>query len=178
MSFFVSGPYDDGDAVTGHYYQMAGRPERAQVWGYTAGLSFAAGDDIAVHGISSAPMVQVTVARDGLVPCEVLRADVAMSWAETPLDCSVKGCDWPEVWRFVVPVNWTSGVYVVTFAIEGHSSQHMFVVRAAQPRHRLVLVLATGTWCAYNDWGGSNHYQGLVGDRRTDAAHDVSLLRP
>ncbi len=40
------------------------------------------------------------------------------------------------------------------------------------------MVLATGTWCAYNDWGGSNHYQGMIGPRQTDAAHDVSLLRP
>ncbi|MBC7736942.1 MAG: hypothetical protein H7245_06905, partial [Candidatus Saccharibacteria bacterium] len=178
MSFFVGGPHDDGDAVTGHYYEMATGPDRAQVWFYTAGLSFTAGDEIVLHGISSAPRARIIVVRDGLVPLQKLQAEVAMTWAETPLDCSVKGCDWPEVWRFVVPRDWTSGVYVVTFVIDGHSSQHMFVVRAAQPLHRLVMVLATGTWCAYNDWGGSNHYQGLVGDRRTDAAHDVSLLRP
>jgi len=108
----------------------------------------------------------------------VLRAEIGMTWADTPLDCSVRGCDWPEVWRFAVPGDWASGVYTVMLVVQGHSSQHMFVVRALQPRNRLVMVLATGTWCAYNDWGGSNPYQGLVGDRQTDAAHDVSLLRP
>ena len=178
MSCFVSGPYDDGDAVTGHYYEMAGGRERAQVWLYTAGLSYAAGDEVVLHGMSSAPVARVTVARDGVVPLEVLRAFVAMTWCETRFDCSVRGCDWPEVWRFVVPGDWVSGVYTVTMVVEGHSSQHMFVVRASCPRNRLVMVLTTGTWCAYNDWGGSNHYQGLVGDRQTDAAHDVSLLRP
>ena len=39
-------------------------------------------------------------------------------------------------------------------------------------------VVTTGTWCAYNDWGGSNHYQGLTGPEGRDFAARVSLLRP
>ena len=40
------------------------------------------------------------------------------------------------------------------------------------------MILTTGTWCAYNDWGGSNHYQGLTGPQGADFAPHVSLLRP
>ena len=50
--------------------------------------------------------------------------------------------------------------------------------RAAQPGAKIAMVLATGTWCAYNDWGGSNHYQGLTGPKGRDFAPEVSLHRP
>jgi hypothetical protein len=176
MSFFVAGPYDDGDAVTGHYYEVA-HGTSPQVWAYTDALSYAPGDTVVLHGMSTAATARVTVVRDGLTPQTMLQADVPMGFHPTPPDCSVRGCDWPEVWRFAVP-DWRSGVYVITLVVDGHSSQHMFVLRAATPQNRLVMVLTTGTWCAYNDWGGSNHYQGLLGPRQTDAAHDVSLLRP
>ena len=41
----------------------------------------------------------------------------------------------------------------------------------------MTLILATGTWCAYNDWGGSNHYQGLCGPTGGDFAAEVSVAR-
>lgn len=119
----------------------------------------------------------MTVARDGIVPEVVAGARVKLGLAETPFHASVTGCGWPVAWRFRVG-EWRSGVYTVTMVVEGHASRHMFVLRAVRPSARIGMVLATGTWCAYNDWGGSNHYQGLLGERQTDAAHDVSLLRP
>ena len=178
QGFFVAGPFDDGDAVTGHYYEMASAdPQRAQVWGYTDGVSYAPGDDVALHMMGRGE-AHVVVARDGLVPEVVLDRRVTVGFAATPPDCSVRGCGWPVALRFAVGAEWRSGVYTVAMVVEGHASQHMFVVRAARPAARVLMILATGTWCAYNDWGGSNHYQGLVGPRQTDAAHEVSLLRP
>ncbi|MEO8244482.1 MAG: N,N-dimethylformamidase beta subunit family domain-containing protein [bacterium] len=177
MSFLISGPYDDGDPVTGHYYEMASAdPTRAQVWGYSSALSYAVGDEVVLHGMSSATTARLVIARDGLEPAVVLSRDVAMQFATTPNDCSVMGCSWPEVLRFRVPEDWVSGVYTVSLMVPGHLSEHIFVIRRRQ--HRMLMILATGTWCAYNDWGGSNHYQGMIGPRQTDAAHDVSMLRP
>lgn len=177
--FFVAGPYDDGEAVTGHYYEIASNdPNRPQVWGYTGALSYAPGDTLVLHGMSSAAHAHLTIARDGTVPQIVHEQKIPMTFAETPADCSVKGCDWPEVLRMPVPAGWQSGVYTVTLTIPGHQSQHMFVLRAAKPVARIAMVLATGTWCAYNDWGGSNHYQGLTGTSGGDFAPHVSLLRP
>ena len=179
QGFFVAGPHDDGDPVTGHCYEVASDdPLRAQVWGYTDRLSYAPGDTVALHIMSSASMVRVVISRDGLVPQVVLDREVAGGFCMTPNDCSVTGCDWPERLRLPVPNSWKSGVYTVAFAIPGHHSEHMFVIRAASPQNHLLMILTTGTWCAYNDWGGSNHYQGLVGPRQTDAAHEVSMLRP
>lgn len=179
QGFFIPGPYDDGDPVTGHYFEMAA-PDRTrpQIWAYTSALSYAPGEEVVLHATSTAGKAQVRIARDGVRPQVVLEREIAVGFAETPAECSVTGCGWPEVMRFRVPEDWKSGVYTVALTVAGHQSEHMFVVRPGVATARVLMVLATGTWCAYNDWGGSNHYQGIVGPRQTDAAHDVSLLRP
>ncbi len=175
---FIPGPYDDGDAVTGHYYEMASAdPKRAQIWGYTDRLSYAPGEEVALHLMGRGD-AHIVVRRDGLVPEVVVDRHVRATFHETPNDCSVTGCGWPVGLRFAVEKHWRSGVHTVVMTVDGHQSEHMFVLRAAKPQARVLMILATGTWAAYNDWGGSNHYQGLVGPRQTDAAHDVSLLRP
>ena len=177
--FFVAGPFDDGDAVTGHYYEVAsGDPTCAQVWGYSNALSYVPGEELSLHVMSRASTVRVVVQRDGLMPQVVLDREVSGGFRPTPNDCSVMGCGWPERLRMVIPEYWKSGVYTVTFSTPGHQTEHMFVLKVAKPQARILMILATGTWCAYNDWGGSNHYQGLIGSRQTDAAHEVSLLRP
>lgn len=179
QGFFVAGPFDDGDPVTGHYYEVASPDAaRPQVWGYTGALSHLPGEVLRLHLSSTAPQVQVEIARDGLAPQVVFAGDVAARFAPTPADCSVTGCGWPEALALPIPADWQSGVYTVTLTVPGHQSQHMFVLRAARPTAGIVMVLATGTWCAYNDWGGSNHYQGLTGPRGDDFAAHVSLLRP
>ncbi len=61
--------------VTGHYYEVASSdPSRAQVWAYTSALSYAAGDEVVLHGMSSAAVAHVEITRDGLVPEVVLSA--------------------------------------------------------------------------------------------------------
>ncbi len=177
--FFVAGPHDDGDPVTGHYFEVASPdPNRAQVWGYTDHLTYAPGDRLALHVMSSAPKARLTIARDGLAPETMLDTEIALTFAPTPADCSVSGCGWPERHVLIIPDSWQSGVYIVTLTVPGHQSQHMFVLRAARPGAKICMVLATGTWAAYNDWGGSNHYQGLTGPGGADFAPHVSLLRP
>ena len=179
QGFFIPGPFDDGDPVTGHYYEMASPDRnRPQVWGYTDGLCYKPGDSLRLHLTSTAPKARVTIRRDGLSPEIVFQAEIVTTFATTPNNCSEIGCDWPEALCHPIPESWKSGLYTVTLTISGHQSEHMFVLRAAQPQARIALVLATGTWCAYNDWGGSNHYQGLTGPRGDDFAAHVSLLRP
>ena len=178
---FVAGPFDDGSSVTGHYYEMASRdPSFPQVWGYTGALSYAPGEVLTLHAMSSAAMAGMVIARDGNVPELVPTTEFAVGFCETPNDCSVMGCCWPERFRLTIPLNWKSGVYTVTLTVPGHKSEHMFILkaRANQPTAKILMILATGTWCAYNDWGGSNHYTGITGPRQTDFAANVSLLRP
>ncbi len=179
QGFFVTGPSDDGDPVTGHYYQTASDdPTRPQVWGYTAAISYAPGETLRLHAMSSAPRARLTIARDGLTPKTVLQTTIATVFAPTHADCSVKGCGWPVAYEAVIPQDWATGVYVVNLSIEGHTSQAVFVLKLARPAAKLAIILCTGTWCAYNDWGGSNHYQGLTGASGRDFAAKVSSQRP
>jgi len=177
--FFVAGPFDDGDPVTGHYYETASNDaERAQVWGYTDRLSYLSGDDLVIHAISNAPKARLTIFRDALNPELMFQTEIIGGFAETSGDCSVKGCNWPGRFRVTIPPTWRSGVYTFELSVPGHSSEGMFVVRSAHPQAKILMLLATGTWCAYNDWGGSNHYQGLTGPRGDDFAAEVSMHRP
>lgn len=176
--FFIPGPYDDGDPVTGHYYQMAsGDPTLPQAWCYTDAISYAPGDRLTLHAICTAPTARLTIAKDGRQPHIVLEADIPTTFAATPEQASVTGCHWPRAFQTVLP-DWPSGVYRITLATPGHQSEHMFVLRAPKPAAKILMLLCTGTWCAYNDWAGSNHYQGLTGPRKTDFAANVSLHRP
>ena len=179
QGFFTASPFDDGDPVTGHYYETASAdPARPQVWGYTGALSYRPGDTLTLHAMSNAPRIRVTIARDGLTPETVWTGEIDGGFAETPADCSVKGCAWPERLTLPIPQDWRSGVYTIRLTVPGHESEHMFVLRAATPTAKIALVLATGTWCAYSDWGGSNHYQGLTGPKGDEFSAHVSLLRP
>ena len=179
QGFFIAGPQDDGDPVTGHYYEVSSSdPTRPQVWAYSDALSYAPGQTLRLHGMATAPAAGLVIARDGMAPQVVVDTRVAMTFCATPQACSVMGCGWPERFAMTVPGDWRSGVYTATLTIPGHQSQHMFIVRPARPRARIVMILTTGTWCAYNDWGGSNHYQGITGPQGMEAAGEVSLLRP
>ena len=132
--FFIAGPTDDGDPVTGHYYEAASQDsDRAQVWVYSAALSYLPGETLRLHAMSNASVARLTISRDGLAPECVLDTTIATGFAETPFDASVRGCGWPEVLSLTIPDAWRSGVYVVTVTVPGHSSQGMFILRAAQP---------------------------------------------
>lgn len=113
--FFVAAPQDDGDPVTGHYYEVASHdPGRAQAWGYSDKLSYAPGEPLALHAMSSAASVHMEILRDGLTPELLVQTDIPGGFAETPLHCSVAGCDWPERFRMVIPADWRSGA--ISFA--------------------------------------------------------------
>ena len=54
------------------------------------------------------------------------------------------------------------------------------LVRSAPeaPPRSYVLVCATGTWVAYNCWGGSNHYEGITGPNGNAFSPVLSTQRP
>lgn len=66
--------------------------------------------------------------------------------------------------QWSIPADAEQGGYIVEI-LDGADSvigHHLFIVKALRKRaDALVLVAATSTWAAYNDWGGANHYFGL-----------------
>ncbi len=174
-------------AVRGCYYEHPGMDgERGEIWCYTDRFSYTPGETVALHVSSTAPSFGMEVTRDGGLEAPVLtRRNLAARWQDTPDQCSVEGCGWQTSFEFTVDESWPSGAYRVTLAAEGRDGQpirchHLFIVRPAPGRKpgRILQVAATGTWLAYNTWGGSNAYDGITGPNRNEYARMVSTQRP
>jgi hypothetical protein len=174
-------------AVRGCYYEHPGMDgERGEIWCYTDRFSYAPGETVALHVSSSAPRFELEIMRDGGVETAVLtRANLAATWQDTPDQCSVEGCGWQPSLEFRIEEDWPSGAYRITLTAEGRDGQpihchHLFIVRPAPGRKagRILQVAATGTWLAYNTWGGSNAYDGITGPDRNEYARMVSTQRP
>ena len=173
-------------AVLSHYYEApAADPATDEIWCYCDRPCYSPGDRIAFHVSTSAPRYSLEIARDATALESVYRRDnLPGKRHATPADASVRGCDWPVSFELVIPADWPSAGYRVTCRIEtaqGSLEQHyLFLLRssASDRARRLLLVSSTGTWCAYNNWGGSNHYEGICGAEANRFSPQLSLQRP
>lgn len=146
-----------------------------EVEGYCTPLSAVAGEPVALHVASRAPSFSVTVSRWAIDP-EVVWSATGLEAGDhaVPERAWERGCDWPVAMEIPTDESWPSGFYEVTLTAEPVAgpravSQAFFVLRANAPRHRALMVLATNTYNAYNQWGGRCLYSG---------AHTVSFERP
>jgi hypothetical protein len=161
--------------------------DRSQLgaWCYTDRLSYAPGDTLNVHANTTGVRYDLSIYRDGAQTLEVYaKRDIPGAFHTTPKDCSVSGCGWPVAISFEVPA-WKSGGYILHIRAYDASGQNIdhhfpFAVRATSPSspEAVLLLNCTGTWMAYNDWGGSNHYEGIEGASADQFAPVVSTLRP
>jgi hypothetical protein len=177
------------EAVLGNYAERAFRapPSTPRVWCYTDHLSYAPGDVVQAHLCTNARSYDVQVIRDGVRPHVMYsRPGRDGHWRDTPEDCSVRGCGWPVSFEVPIGDHWRSGAYIVRTRVreEGGGEdihEHIFIVRpkaGGDKRGRLLLIAATATWTAYNDWGGSNHYQGYCGPTGDRFSPILSIARP
>ena len=175
------------EAIFGNRYEWPGMDgRRGEIWCYSDRLAYRHGDRVTLFVCATAASVDLDVARDGATLQPVLAlCGIATRWQETPDQCSVEGCGWQPTVDFVVPREWPSGAYRLTLSADGSDGEriachHLIIVepRRGPAAERLLLVAATGTWTAYNTWGGSNHYQGITGPNRDQYAPTVSLERP
>jgi hypothetical protein len=146
------------------------------VEGYPTRHSYLPGEVVEFHCSSRVPMFSVTVARIGAERVAVWTAErVAGSHHQTPDDSFANGCGWPVSFTIPIADDWRSGFYEVAMSadtVDGPEaeSHSFFVVRASVPgTDRILLVLATNTYNAYNKWGGKCLYTG---------ATQVSFQRP
>lgn len=175
------------DSVHDCYFQQASNDLNVpQLWAYTGALSYGPGEEVELHANTTAETFDVEIYRDGAKRQSVFsRQGLKGSFSPTPKDCSVSGCNWPVSLTIPLQNDWQSGAYVVELnavSIDGRELcyQHVFFLRpgAGDKTGRLLLVAATGTWAAYNDWGGSNHYEGITGADGEQFSPILSLARP
>ena len=176
-------------AVLGNY---AERPRaeslgRLRIWSYCDAQSYAPGDKVSLHVSTNARTYNLLVIRDGLAQEMVFeQKGLPGKLHPIPEDCSVNGCSWPAAFEFVIDDDWRSGVYIVrTKCLDGaavaDTHDHLLIVRPKPAKAlpgRLLLIAATSTWTAYNDWGGSNHYQGFTGPDGNLFSPRLSIDRP
>jgi hypothetical protein len=145
------------------------------VEGYAGRLSYLPGEELALHVSCATPAYDVEIDRWGAERVRVWSSQDCEGTAHvTPIDADAHGCRWPASLTLTIPEQWRSGYYVVTFRAHGAPqdravSHAAFVVRASAVRCRALLVIATNTYNAYNDWGGRSLYTG---------ADEVSFRRP
>ena len=147
--------------------------------GYTDRLSYRAGDVVELCCSTQAPEFSVEIARVGGTREIVWRATGVRGTSQpVPERASELGCDWTPSVQLTIPAQWRSGYYEVVLRVvdeaTGRSDEGLafFVVRpdpGGDRSGRLLLVLSTNTYNAYNDWGGPSLYTG---------ATQVSFLRP
>jgi hypothetical protein len=177
------------EAVFGNYAERPfhAPPAAVRIWSYADSLSCAPGGVLRLSVCTNAARYAVEIIRDGIQPQTVFaRQGLEGMWRDTPDDCSVTGCGWPVSLEIVTGEDWPSGGYIIrtTAREEGRGAdmhEHVFILRPKQGsdrRGRLLLIAATATWTAYNDWGGSNHYQGYCGPDGRRFSPVLSIERP
>ncbi|HTW27804.1 MAG TPA: N,N-dimethylformamidase beta subunit family domain-containing protein, partial [Acetobacteraceae bacterium] len=161
-------------------------PAWPEVYTYTDAISYAPGEEVAFRGSTNAVRWSIEIVRDGAAPECVHRSDdLPGAFTAMPEAAYRTGCDWPVRHRWQIPADARSGFYKVISTCERRDGSpfvqhHWFVVRptATTRRGRLLMILPTATWTAYNDWGGANHYRGIDGPGRDQFSPVLSLQRP
>jgi hypothetical protein len=143
------------------------------VEGYPARQSYLAGEPVDFHCSSSAATFTVTVTRIGATREAAWRADGIVGTEQpVPRDAYESGCGWPVTFTIPTAASWRSGFYEVELLADGVDgleavSHAFFVIRPAPlapdtRANRILLVLSTNTWNAYNKWGGGCLYTGAT----------------
>jgi hypothetical protein len=161
-------------------------PSQPTIEVYTNTLSTAPGDEVTIHVSTTARFFNVQIARVGIEETIVwTRANLAGAFHPTPDDAWENGCRWPVSTSLAIPATWKSGYYEikVTPSDPGANAdaRAFVVVRATRPTAKILLVLATNTYGAYNDYGGASLYvkkKTGMPDKWSNGEYRISFQRP
>ena len=168
-----------------HFFERpSGDLSIPEIWCYSGEQSYEAGDEVTLHVSTSAGKYDLVIEKDGAEPETVLHEKgLTGSLHTTPEHAYRDGCDWPVAYRWIIPEDARSGGYIATVSISDENGQSIeqqafFIVRAGAKSAPLVLIAATSTWNAYNDWGGANSYEGIAGETKDQFSPTLSTKRP
>ncbi|MEE2784987.1 MAG: N,N-dimethylformamidase beta subunit family domain-containing protein [Pseudomonadota bacterium] len=130
--------------------------------GYCWPQSGKAGEVVSLHLHSDHGPVDVAVVRVGAREAHIAGwTNVIAPVQPMPENAALTGCDWPATLQIRIENDWQTGFYRVDIRSGERSGEAFFVVKAQDNTQvDAVLVLATSTWAAYNDWGGPSYYTG------------------
>ena len=177
----------DFDATIPHFYEAPlDDPNYLEVWCYTQSLSFETGETVDFHINTTATRLSLEILRDGGEQISIHQAEeIAGIHYPTPDNFYETGCDWPVGYSWQIPSDLTSGFYLVICKVQndkGETREHEagFFVRpkVGKPSAKILLIAATSTWIAYNDWGGTSNYAGLGSELLGGKSARLSIHRP
>ena len=182
-------PEQRHEAVFGHYYERPGMDgERGEIWCYAPALPTRPARRSRCMSARPPANFRLDIVRDG--GSRNTGADnrqrgrrAGRTRRTSARSTAAAGT---QRFEFRVADEWPSGAYRITrpprvVTANRYRSHHLIIVRPAAGRRkagRILQVAATGTWAAYNTWGGSNHYQGITGPNRDQYAPVVGIERP
>lgn len=151
---------------------------------YTDRLSYLPGEKATFFTSTSAPTYAVEIAREGAQREVVYRKDGNRGKLhDVPDNASENGCRWPDAFSWTIPYDARSGYYSVVLRCRDDKGReqradHFFAVRSPKRDKdaKILMVLSTNTYLAYNMFGGQCYYDGPTGPE--SAAHKLSFLRP
>ena len=157
-----------------------------ELWAYLDAYTYRPEETVAVKVHTTAASFDLEVVCDSGNGGRVHSASgVAGRRQATPRDAYATGCGWETGYTFDLPPHWPAGVYLIVVRAERGGerveSETFFVLAPGTPgiETGTVLVLATGTYVAYNDWGGANAYRRTIDKVASDEpAPRLSLRRP
>ena len=132
--------------------------------GYFDRMSCLPGEVAGLHVSTSADTYSVQVIRVGAQPKTYWQAKgLTADLYPVPADVAMAGCGWPAAVQLPVGKDWPSGLYVAR--LQGQRGQEksetrdaLLIVRSLHPgkQHQILYQIATNTYQAYNEWGGTN----------------------
>lgn len=164
------------------WVEIPGEDSQDTAWAYSDRQSYQPGDTVRLYVSSTEPDVTARITRDPNPGAWEFEESLTARFQPVPHNAYEVGCDWAETLSVRIPSDAPAGAYLVE--ITGRESgrvlgHHLFVVRPARPTpDALVLVLATCTWAAYNDFAGASHYYGLCPDTTRGRSPILSPNRP
>jgi hypothetical protein len=162
-------------------------PARAEIFGYCDQLSYGGGETVRVKVHTTARTFKADVILDSGDGRSVFeRGAIPGAIQNTPPDAYAIGCGWADSFEIATTDQWASGLYLIVLTAVADDGTEVvgeacFVVRPRRVDKAagILLVLATGTWVSYNDWGGANAYRRVVNGRSLgEPAPRLSLARP
>jgi len=175
------------DTTIPHFYEAPMEdPDYLEVWCYTQALSFEGGETVDFHLNTTASKLSLEILRDGGEQVSIHQVDeITGNHYPTPDNFYEVGCGWPIGYSWQIPNDLASGFYLVLCKVvndQGETREHEagFFVRpkVGKPSANILLIAATSTWSAYNDWGGTSSYVGLSDEFVSGKSPRLSIHRP
>lgn len=167
------------------WVEIPSRDGEKAAWCYSDRRAYRPGDTVTLHLSATVERVSLTIKRDPGGSDAAFTSGIRdAAFHPVPEQVYAAGCGWPAFLSWTIPDDLASGGYVVEIRDETTAERevighHLFFNRQkARMPGALVLVAATSTWSAYNDWGGANHYYGINPALPRGRSAQLSALRP